>query len=118
MYTGVKGMIYMTKPVTLSVYGAETLCASCVNMPSAKDTFEWLEAALKRKYPQQPFNIRYIDIDAPPQQKETEELAERIRNDEFFYPLVLVEDVIVGEGNPHLKDIYEEMEKRGYVAGS
>ena len=30
----------------------------------------------------------------------------------------LVEDVIVGEGNPHLKDIYEEMEKRGYVGGS
>ncbi|WHM01256.1 YuzD family protein [Bacillus velezensis] len=108
----------MTKPVTLSVYGAEKLCASCVNMPSAIDTFEWLEAVLKRKYPEQPFNMRYIDIDAPPQQKETEELAERIRNDEFFYPLVLVEDVIVGEGNPHLKDIYEEMEKRGYVAGS
>ncbi len=41
--------------------------------------------------------MRYIDIDAPPQQKETEELAERIRNDEFFYPLVLVEDVIVGK---------------------
>ncbi len=44
MYTGVKGMIYMIKPVTLSVYGAETLCARRVNMPSAKDTFEWLEA--------------------------------------------------------------------------
>ncbi len=37
----------MMKPIMLSVYGAETVCASCVNMPTAKDTYEWLEAALK-----------------------------------------------------------------------
>ncbi|MCP6681651.1 YuzD family protein [Bacillus nakamurai] len=107
----------MTEPIMLSVYGAETICTSCVNMPGAKDTFEWLEAALKRKYPDQPFRMQYIDINEPPQQEGIQELSERIRSDEFFYPLVLVEDVIVGEGNPNLKDIYEEMEKRGYVPG-
>ncbi|APH66043.1 MULTISPECIES: YuzD family protein [Bacillus] len=105
----------MTKPVVLSVYGAETVCASCVNMPTAKDTYEWLEAALKRKYPNQPFAMQYIDIYEPPDNELAKELAEKIRNDEYFYPLVLVEDKIVGEGNPKLKDVYEEMEKHGYT---
>ncbi|MFT4399466.1 YuzD family protein [Bacillus sp. SW14] len=105
----------MTKPVMLSVYGAETICASCVNMPTAKDTYEWLEAALKRKYPNQPFAMQYIDIYEPPNNKQEKELAEKIRNDEYFYPLVLVEDKIVGEGNPTLKDVYKEMEKYGYT---
>ncbi|MDR4436374.1 YuzD family protein [Bacillus tequilensis] len=105
----------MTKPVKLSVYGAETVCASCVNMPTAKDTYEWLEAALKRKYPNQPFAMQYIDIYEPPDNEHAQELAEKIRNDEYFYPLVLVENKIVGEGNPKLKDVYEEMEKHGYT---
>ncbi|MGG0774433.1 YuzD family protein [Bacillus rugosus] len=105
----------MTKPVMLSVYGAETVCASCVNMPTAKDTYEWLGAALKRKYPNQPFAMQYIDIYEPPDNEYAKELAEKIRNDEYFYPLVLVEDKIVGEGNPKLKDVYEEMEKHGYT---
>lgn len=103
------------KPVMLSVYGAETVCASCVNMPTAKDTYEWLEAALKRKYPNQPFEMQYIDIHEPSDNEHAKELAEKIRNDEYFYPLVLVEDKIVGEGNPKLKDVYEEMEKHGYT---
>ncbi|MBV5123462.1 YuzD family protein [Bacillus halotolerans] len=105
----------MTKTVMLSVYGAETICASCVNMPTAKDTFEWLEAALKRKYPDQPFEIQYIDIYEPPDAENVKQLAEKIRNDEYFYPLVLVENKIVGEGNPKLKDVYEEMERYGYT---
>ncbi|AGI30346.1 YuzD family protein [Bacillus subtilis] len=105
----------MMKPVMLSVYGAETVCASCVNMPTAKDTYEWLEAALKRKYPNQPFEMQYIDIHEPLDNEHAKELAEKIRNDEYFYPLVLVEDKIVGEGNPKLKDVYEEMEKHGYT---
>lgn len=84
-------------------------------MPTAKDTYEWLEAALKRKYPNQPFEMQYIDIHEPLDNEHAKELAEKIRNDEYFYPLVLVEDKIVGEGNPKLKDVYEEMEKHGYT---
>lgn len=57
----------MNKTVDLYVYGRDVLCASCVNLPSSKDTFEWLDAALKRKYPNQPFRITYIDIEHPPE---------------------------------------------------
>ncbi|MGE6629949.1 YuzD family protein [Bacillus sp. NPDC077027] len=108
----------MNKPVELYVYGAEVICASCVNLPSAKDTYEWLDAALKRKYPNQPFHITYIDIEHPPEDEKLKDLSHRILEDEFFYPLVLVEDKIVGEGNPKLKDIYQEMEKYGYKESS
>ncbi len=58
--------------------------------------------------------MQYIDIHEPPDNEQVKELAEKIRNDEYFYPLVLVEDKIVGEGNPKLKDVYEEM-KHGYI---
>ena len=45
------------KKIEIQVYGAEQICASCVNLPSSKDTCEWLEAALQRKFPNQPFSI-------------------------------------------------------------
>ena len=51
-----------TQPI-IEVYGADIMCASCVNAPSSKDTYEWLQAAIARKYPAQPFTIRYIDIE-------------------------------------------------------
>lgn len=105
----------MSKQVELSVYGAEVLCASCVNMPSAKETYEWLEAALKRKYPDQPFTISYVDIQEPQKDQKKEEIAERVRNEEYFYPLVLVEDTVVGEGDIRLKNVFSEMEKHGYT---
>ena len=41
------------KEIEIEVYGAEQICASCVNLPSSKDTCEWLEAALTRKFPEQ-----------------------------------------------------------------
>jgi disulfide oxidoreductase YuzD len=106
----------MTKPVELSVYGAEVICASCVNMPSSKETYEWLEAALKRKYPNQPFTIRYVDINESQTDPIKAELAEKIQNDEYFYPLVLVEDEIVGEGDIRLKNVFRAMEQYGYAA--
>lgn len=104
------------KPVEICVYGAEVLCASCVNMPSAKETYEWLDAALKRKYQDQPFEITYIDIYEPPNEREKQKMAEKIMNDEYFYPLVVIEGTVVGEGNPRLKRVYEEMEQHGYVS--
>ncbi|MFL6562301.1 MAG: DUF1462 family protein, partial [Bacillus sp. (in: firmicutes)] len=48
--------------VEIIVYGAEQLCPSCVNLPSSKETFEWLEAAIARKFPDQPFKMTYVDI--------------------------------------------------------
>jgi disulfide oxidoreductase YuzD len=104
------------KPVEICVYGAEILCPSCVNLPSAKETYEWLEAALKRKFKDQPFDIAYIDIHEPPNEPEKQEIAEKVMNDEYFYPLVVIAGTVVGEGNPRLKKIYEVMEEHGYVS--
>lgn len=103
-------------PVTIEVYGAEIICASCVNAPSSKDTYEWLEAALSRKYPNQPFAITYIDIDQELTETHQQEIAEKIRQDEYFYPLVMVNDEMIGEGYIQLKPVYSAMEAHGYDA--
>ncbi|MBP3038634.1 YuzD family protein [Bacillaceae bacterium Marseille-Q3522] len=102
------------KEVEIIVFGAEQICASCVNLPSSKETFEWLEAAISRKFPNQPFTIRYVDIYRP--EGNTEELfySQKIINEDLFYPLVVIDGAIVGEGNPQLNKIYREMEKYGY----
>lgn len=102
------------KPIEICVYGAEVVCPSCVNLPSSKETYEWLEAAIKRKYPNQPFVISYIDIFQPPDDEEKRTFAKKVVEDDLFYPVVLIEGKIVGEGNPKLKAIYEKMEKYGY----
>jgi disulfide oxidoreductase YuzD len=101
--------------VEVCVYGAEVLCPSCVNLPSSKETYEWLEAAISRKYPDQPFKLSYVDIFQPPDEEEKKQFAQRIIDEDLFYPVVVIEGVIVGEGNPRLKTIFAEMEKHGYV---
>ena len=53
------------KVVEISIFGAEQICASCVNLPSSIDTYEWLEAAIRRKFPNQPFKFTYTDIFQP-----------------------------------------------------
>ncbi|MDZ5472117.1 YuzD family protein [Bacillus sp. 31A1R] len=102
------------KMVELIVFGAEQLCPSCVNLPSSKETYEWLEAALARKYPNQPFKVSYVDINNPPEDDEKKEFAQKVIDEDMFYPVVLLEDEVVGEGNPRLKTVYAAMEKRGY----
>ncbi|MFB6467538.1 YuzD family protein [Cytobacillus sp. Hz8] len=104
----------LQNPVEIIIFGAEQVCASCVNLPSAKDTYEWIEAALKRKFKEQPFLISYVDIYQPPMNKEKQEFATRIIEENLFYPVVVIGNKIVGEGNPKLKVIYAEMEKYGY----
>ncbi|UII55404.1 YuzD family protein [Cytobacillus spongiae] len=100
--------------VEVSIYGAEQLCPSCVNLPSSKETYEWLEAAISRKFPNQPFKITYIDIKNPPEIEEKRSFANRVMEEDMFYPVVVIEGEIVGEGNPKLKTIFAEMEKYGY----
>ncbi|MFC4323502.1 YuzD family protein [Litchfieldia salsa] len=105
------------KSIELIVYGAEVLCPSCVNLPSSKETYEWLEAAVSRKFPNQPFTITYVDIYNPPSDDgNKKQFAERVIEEDLFYPVVVIENEIVGEGNPKLKTIYSEMEKFGYHA--
>ncbi|WP_077624953.1 YuzD family protein [Sediminibacillus massiliensis] len=99
--------------VFLTVYGAEQICASCVGAPGSKDTFEWLQAAISRKYGREGITYKYVDIFNPPEDPNDQELARRIVDDEFFYPLILVNGEVVGEGNPRLKTIYQALEKQG-----
>lgn len=96
------------------LYGAEQLCPSCVNLPSSKETFEWLEAAISRKFPEQSFKMTYVDIFQPPQESEKIAFAKRVIEEDLFYPVVVIKNKIVGEGNPRLKTIFSEMEKYGY----
>lgn len=101
--------------VEIIVYGAEQLCPSCVNLPSSKETFEWIEAAVKRKFVDQLFTITYVDIHNPPENSAKKEFAEAVIEEDMFYPVVVIEGKIVGEGNPRLKTIFAEMESYGYI---
>ncbi|MDL5042356.1 YuzD family protein [Heyndrickxia coagulans] len=105
----------MEKKVAIQVYGAEQICASCVGAPSSKDTFEWLKAALSRKYPGQPFDIQYIDIFAPGDDQKVRAFAQKVMDEDLFYPVVVIEGEPVAEGNPRLKKIYAVMEQYGYI---
>ncbi|KIL42631.1 YuzD family protein [Jeotgalibacillus soli] len=102
------------KPVTVTVYGAETTCPSCVGAPSSMETYEWLEAAISRKFPKQPFKMDYVDIFNPPANEKKTAFANKVVEDDLFYPVVLIEEEIVGEGNPRLKTVFAELERHGY----
>ncbi|SIS43857.1 YuzD family protein [Salimicrobium flavidum] len=95
--------------VTVTVYGARERCASCVNAPGSIETYEWLQAAIGRKFGNDNISYRYIDIF----EAEEDEFIEKIMEDELFYPLVLVEGEVAGEGTPRLKSVYRHLEKRG-----
>ncbi|TWI60109.1 disulfide oxidoreductase YuzD [Halalkalibacter nanhaiisediminis] len=99
------------KVLSMTVFGAEEKCASCIHLPSARETMEWLDAAISRKFPEVSLKIEYVDIDMPGEDELHVRLAESIRDDEYFYPLVLLNDEIVAEGNPNLKDIFAKIEK-------
>lgn len=99
----------------IEVFGAEILCASCVNAPSSKDTYEWLQAAIDRKYPNQPYTIRYIDIEQPLTDERDKDWAERIQNDEYFYPLVLINNEVIGEGYIQIKPVFSALESLGFI---
>ncbi|WP_053360453.1 YuzD family protein [Bacillus sp. FJAT-27251] len=104
----------LQKEVEIVVYGADQLCPSCVNLPSSRETYEWLEAAVGRKYSNQSFKISYVDIFNPPEDEDKKSFAQQVIEEDMFYPVVLLEGKVVGEGNPRLKTIFAEMEKYGY----
>jgi disulfide oxidoreductase YuzD len=100
--------------VEIVLYGADQLCPSCVNLPSSKETFEWLEAAITRKFPDQPVKMTYVDIHQPPEEILKFNFATKVINEDMFYPVVVIKGKVVGEGNPRLKTIFSELEKYGY----
>ena len=101
----------------IEVYGADVICASCVNAPSSKDAYEWLQAAISRKFPHREVEYRFINIEGILENGRDIDYANRIQEDEFFYPLVLINDEVVGEGYVQIKPVYEALEKLGYNAG-
>ena len=107
-----------TNKVKIEIYGADIICASCVNAPSSKDTYEWLQAAIDRKYPGQSYDIEYIDINSEITDERQQSIATQVQNDEFFYPLVMIDEEMIGEGYIQLKPVFTELEKHGYVPES
>ncbi|MGK9044972.1 YuzD family protein [Mammaliicoccus vitulinus] len=91
---------------SIVIYGADVVCASCVNAPSSKDTYEWLQAILSRKY-HLDFEYTYIDIFNQTENLTDHDLQfiERINEDELFYPLVTINDEYVADGYIQLKQI-------------
>lgn len=108
----------MEKNILITVYGSEQICASCVGAPGSKDTYEWLQAAIGRKYMADTISYKYIDIDHPPEIEKHQQFVERILDDELFYPIVFVNDEMVAEGIPRLKIIYKELDKYGVALQS
>jgi disulfide oxidoreductase YuzD len=104
------------KILSIEIFGANIVCASCVNAPTSKDTYEWLQAAIDRKYPNQLYKISYIDIQNPVDNERQQDIANRVLDDEFFYPLVMIEGEVVGEGYIQLKPVFAELEKYGFVS--
>ncbi|WP_404453869.1 YuzD family protein [Virgibacillus necropolis] len=99
------------KKVVITVYGAEQICASCVGAPGSKDTYEWIQAAVGRKYIDGVVNYNYIDIDQPQTDEKHIAFVERIVDEDLFHPIVFVNDNMVGEGIPRLKSIYQALDK-------
>ncbi|MBB6445008.1 YuzD family protein [Bacillus benzoevorans] len=102
------------KDVEIIIYGAEQICASCVNLPSSKETYEWIEAAVTRKFPNQPFEFTYVDIFQPPEEKEKQQFAQKVIDEDLFYPVITINNKIIGEGSLRLKTLYTELEQYGY----
>ncbi|MDQ0257642.1 disulfide oxidoreductase YuzD [Evansella vedderi] len=96
--------------IKITVYGAEEKCASCIHLPTAIETKEWLEAAISRKFPDRSIEFVYCDIEQPNSEEE-KMFSEKILEDEYFYPLVVLNGKVVGEGNPKLTTIYQAIEE-------
>ncbi|PTH39899.1 YuzD family protein [Staphylococcus capitis] len=101
----------MTK-ISVVVYGADVICASCVNAATSKDTYEWLQPLLKRKFPEHHFEFTYIDINRDTENltDHDEQFIERIQEDELFYPLVTMNDEYVADGYIQMKPVVRFIE--------
>src|SRR5699024_1910213 len=101
------------EPITITVYGAEQICASCVGAPGSNDTYEWLQAAIGRKYADDA--IGYVDtaVYLPPAIEQHEGCVNRVLTEVGVWPVVFVDDELVAEGVPRLQEIYAALDKKG-----
>ena len=93
------------------VYGTGIVCASCLNAPSSEETASWLQSLFNRKYGEQ-IKVKYIDFQKPSNDEE-KQFARRIMLEDLWYPVVLIEEAIVTEGNPNLKKIFKKLDELG-----
>ncbi|MCT1904541.1 YuzD family protein [Oceanobacillus sojae] len=99
--------------ITITVYGSEQICASCVGAPGSKDTYEWLQAAIGRKYASDGVQYNYIDINKPQSDSIHQAYVDKIIEEDLFYPIIWVNDKMVAEGIPTLKPIYQVLNQLG-----
>ncbi|KAA1042542.1 DUF1462 family protein [Macrococcus equipercicus] len=98
--------------IKVNVYGADAVCASCVNAPTSKDIYDWIQPNLKRKFEQLSFTFNYIDIaDGEGLSDYDQSLLEQIENDELFYPLVTMNDDIVADGYIQLPQLTKYIDR-------
>jgi disulfide oxidoreductase YuzD len=97
--------------VDLYVYGADQVCPSCVSFPSSKETASWLSHALERKYGKQ-VAVHYVDIYSPAGEEQVY-FAKKVLDEDLWYPVVVIQNEVIAEGNPKLKTICERLEKLG-----
>jgi disulfide oxidoreductase YuzD len=108
----VKGKKKMSQSkVQVYVYGAEQVCASCVNLPSSKETAEWLKVVLHRKFGDQ-VELVYVDIFSPENERDVQ-FSQRILEEDLWYPVVVIEGEIVDEGSPKAKKIVNKLIELG-----
>ncbi|WP_340392143.1 YuzD family protein [Macrococcoides caseolyticum] len=99
--------------INVIIYGADVVCASCVNAPTSKDIYDWIQPNLKRKFPELTFNFSYIDINNSSNLTDHDEnIIEQINNDELFYPLITMDDEIVADGYIQLPQVTKFVEKK------
>ena|SRR5690625_4102095 len=94
----------------LTVYGREQICASCVGAPGSKETYEWLQAAIKRKYNPDDFVYEYVDMDENQTNEKHQKMIEQMEEEDMFFPLVTLNDKIIAEGIPNLKAVFKEID--------
>lgn len=95
------------------VYGTGIICSSCVNAPSSEETASWLHSLFQRKYGDQ-IHVRYVDFQRPANDEE-KAVTRRMMLEDLWYPIVIIEDEIVTEGNPNLKKIFKKLDQLGFT---
>lgn len=99
--------------ITIAVYGANKICPSCVNAPSSRESFDWIKAAVTRKFPD--FNhikYKYVDMFEQTNKSEDKKWIDQMEKEDLFYPIVVIDDQFVCEGDPRIKIIYQVIEQK------
>lgn len=104
-------MAAKTTVTDVIIYGAEKLCASCINLPSSAETADWLASALARDYGDS-VRVRYIDVDVAGEDS-GDEFVKGILDDRYAYPLVVIDGEVIGEGNPQIKKVRQKLADLG-----